>query len=453
MLPTPKSYTASIEVQARMAEVFTRVLLRWFTTQQTFDWFCFWFSFLSKNVVTWWMSYWLRRLRELCLWEFYPVQWTCFRNSAGFVLSLITGRVNLADTLLTSQKRWIAHAQQEFGKWSARWRLGNRFVTIWNYICHHIWNQQRLQAAHRAGICTVQEIFHELRSLKQFVICPADHHPYRAHLCCSRHFHFLLIKRFMAEIFTRCSVGWNTVFSTAHSRSSDCSTAAFAQTSCHQNAKMVPYAYILPKPSKFFESARPIISYTDSWNCRLGQVVGGIVLQLCRSLFHNISLDQDVIQIMEAIHSVFYRSAKWSPSSAWPARSFRFFQSCLQLQDQESCRRIFRGRYRRAGSRVVQIKGQHIPDMISFLLRHSYFMVGRHLFKQVRGASMGSQFAPALCRLVAACQEYIFTKTFEDLISANRLLCNARYVDNRAMIGIGSWRKAPVWSTFTHVEF
>ena len=158
------------------------------------------------------MSYWLRRLRELCLWEFYPVQWTCFRNSAGFVLSLITGRVNLADTLLTSQKRWIAHAQQEFGKWSARWRLGNRFVTIWNYICHHIWNQQRLQAAHRAGICTVQEIFHELRSLKQFVICPADHHPYRAHLCCSRHFHFLLIKRFMAEIFTRCSVGWNTVF-------------------------------------------------------------------------------------------------------------------------------------------------------------------------------------------------------------------------------------------------
>ena len=67
-----------------------RVLLRWFTTQQTFDWFCFWYSFLSKNVVTWWMSYWLRRLRELCLWEFYPVQWTCFRNSAGFVLSLIT---------------------------------------------------------------------------------------------------------------------------------------------------------------------------------------------------------------------------------------------------------------------------------------------------------------------------------------------------------------------------
>lgn len=57
--------------------------------------------------------------------------------------------------------------------------------------------------------------------------------------------------------------------------------------------------------STLFESARPIISYTDSWNCWLGQVVGGIVLQPCRSLFHNISLDQDASQIMETTHSVF----------------------------------------------------------------------------------------------------------------------------------------------------
>ena len=195
--------------------------------------------------------------------------------------------MNLADTLLTSQKRWIAHAQQEFGKWSARWRLGNRFVTIWNYICHHIWNQQRLQAAHRAGICTVQEIFHELRSLKQFVICPADHHPYRAHLCCSRHFHFLLIKRFMAEMFTRCSVGWNTVFPRLI-QDLQIALPPHSRKLVSSNAKC-PYTYILPKPSKFFESARPIISYTDSWNCRLGQVVGGMFFNFaarCFTIYH-----------------------------------------------------------------------------------------------------------------------------------------------------------------------
>ena len=160
-------------------------------------------------------------------------------------------------------------------------------LSLWNYICHHIWNQQRLQAAHRAGICTVQEIFHELRSLKQFVICPADHHPYRAHLCCSRHFHFLLIKRFMAEIFTRCSVGWNTVFPRLI-QDLQIALPPHSRKLVSSNAKC-PYAYILPKPSKFFESARPIISYTDSWNCRLGQVVGGMFFNFaarCFTIYH-----------------------------------------------------------------------------------------------------------------------------------------------------------------------
>jgi hypothetical protein len=107
----------------------------------------------------------------------------------------------------------------------------------------------------------------------------------------------------MAEIFTRCSVGWNTVFPRLI-QDLQIALPPHSRKLVSSNAKC-PYAYILPKPSKFFESARPIISYTDSWNCRWGQVVGGIVLQLCRSLFHNISLDHDVIQIMEAIHSVF----------------------------------------------------------------------------------------------------------------------------------------------------
>ena len=125
----------------------------------------------------------------------------------------------------------------------------------------------------------------------------------------------------------------------------------------------------------------------------------------------------------------------------------------FQLQDRESAQRIFRGRYRRAGNRTTQVSLIHLPAMVSFLLRNSYFMVGRHLFKQVQGASMGSHFAPALCGLVAACQEHIFSKTFEDMIAANRLLCNTRYVDNRAMMGFGSWRCSPIWSVFTHAEF
>jgi hypothetical protein len=60
------------------------------------------------------------------------------------------------------------------------------------------------------------------------------------------------------------------------------------------------------KTSKhFFEAACPIIAYTNSWNNRLGEVIGGIVLQLIRSLFHGTSLDKAVVQIMRAIHCFF----------------------------------------------------------------------------------------------------------------------------------------------------
>ena len=66
---------------------------------------------------------------------------------------------------------------------------------------------------------------------------------------------------------------------------------------------------------------------------------------------------------------------------------------------------------------------------------------------------MGSHFAPALCGLVAACQEYCFQKAFRDLINSHNLLLNARYVDNRAMVGMPFWRDSYHWNSFTREDF
>ena len=75
------------------------------------------------------------------------------------------------------------------------------------------------------------------------------------------------------------------------------------------------------------------------------------------------------------------------------------------------------------------------------------------LFQQIQGASMGSHFAPAMCGLVAACQEYCFQKAFRDLINSHNLLLNARYVDNRAMVGMPFWRDSYHWNSFTREDF
>ena len=52
-----------------------------------------------------------------------------------------------------------------------------------------------------------------------------------------------------------------------------------------------------------------------------------------------------------------------------------------------------------AGRGYLNIKLSDIPKMVIFLLKHSYLTVGNHVFRQIQGASMGSQFAPALCGL------------------------------------------------------
>jgi len=101
----------------------------------------------------------------------------------------------------------------------------------------------------------------------------------------------------------------------------------------------------------------------------------------------------------------------------------------------------------------MNIKLSEIPTMVIFLLQHSYLTVGNYVFRQIQGASMGSQFAPALCGLVAAFQEYCFFKAFQGMKTFNRLLRNSRYVDNRVMMHFPEWRQQPPWNIFTKLDF
>ena len=95
----------------------------------------------------------------------------------------------------------------------------------------------------------------------------------------------------------------------------------------------------------------------------------------------------------------------------------------------------------------------HIPKIAEFLLKHSYFTVGGLVFRQIQGASMGSHFAPALCGLVAAFQEYCFHKAFQGMRTHHRLLHNSRYVDNRVLLHFPGWRDSYPWNLFTQLDF
>ena len=94
--------------------------------------------------------------------------------------------------------------------------------------------------------------------------------------------------------------------------------------------------------------------------------------------------------------------------------------------------RNFRGHWRSQSKQFREFKLTHIRDLVKFLLHNSFFHIGAQAFRQHRGASMGSQWAPILCSAVALMREYNFFQVYPMLLSQPYFA--HRYVDNRALI-------------------
>ncbi len=337
----------------------------------------------------------------------------------------------------------MEQGQRTLYKWKERWQVPNRFRHLWNLVLHQAWESQllNLKQSHDLMATRHKQIHQEIRMLKRFVLCPADHHPHQTFVACPTHYHLLLQKTyFQADVFELCTVG-PLALRDRLSQLARQELPNIVQTLINPEG-ILPYAYILPKPSKMFEKARPIISYMLSRNPKLGQLVGALVYELCRSIFDGLQLDRTVQDIITAIQKTFADIPEDVELDLQQQDLSGFFNSVphsrmieavtyavnryiahkgvapnsklstsLALEDRTQ--RIFRGRFRQAGKKYLAIQLDHIPKITDFLLRHSYFTVGGLVFRQIQGASMGSHFAPALCGLVAAFQEYCFHKAFQ----------------------------------------
>ena len=82
----------------------------------------------------------------------------------------------------------------------------------------------------------------------------------------------------------------------------------------------------------------------------------------------------------------------------------------------ERALRTFRGHWRSQSKQHREIKLADKPALVQYLLNRSYFHVGVQVFKQHRGASMGSQWAPILCSAAALMRENIFAHMYPTLL-------------------------------------
>ena len=226
--------------------------------------------------------------------------------------------------------------------------------------------------------------------------------------------------------------------------------------------KGLPAARILPKGSKHFSKARPIIAYTKCWRTKASSFLATALYSVMQILFppgstlnvnsvvnalqfawrhlqhmdpddeEQVMIQQDLIGFFNSVPHSFICSALQLMTYTWQEH-FGQPAEDLTFQGKTGIRglRIFKGQRRFRGSNTKVLRIQHVMELTQFLLQSAYFKVGLDTYCQIQGACMGSLLAPVLCALVAAEQKFLTTRSLRTHLADAGLLRSFRYADNR----------------------
>ena len=105
-------------------------------------------------------------------------------------------RLNLQDCTWPTSQQWMEQGQNSFAQWRKRWRLPSHTQHQWNLHLHLLWqeHERHLQQGQDNRVQKCRRISTEIRMLRRYVLCPADHHPHQTFISCPCHYHHLLNK-------------------------------------------------------------------------------------------------------------------------------------------------------------------------------------------------------------------------------------------------------------------
>ena len=163
------------------------------------------------------------------------------------------------------------------------------------------WNELLKEHSHNIQqdlFWTAETLQHTARALKPWVVIPAPHFPSRAHVICPTLFSTLLHRTFCTgKVFalaTQPAVPFRThVVTTTH----PCLQQQYSWG--FRLHDPLPTARILPKPSKDWLKARPIISFFRTWASPLLTVFGALIFELTKNNFPHVPGQlpvQDLVQ-------------------------------------------------------------------------------------------------------------------------------------------------------------
>ena len=243
-------------------------------------------------------------------------------------------------------------------------------------------------------------------------------------------------------------------------------------------------ARILPKPTKNWQKARPIISFFRTWAAPF-TVFGALIFELTKVTFPDIP---GQLSVQELVQQLWDALSKADPAEYihlvsqdlsgffTPIPTERFHQALqvlLHRYDQvvglrrssqwsvyelksDHRRRMFKGKWRHQTKVPRTFREQDLRYLLDFVIDNSHFEINGYLFRQERGVAMGSPAAPPLCNLVATVEDFFWHQTTRSLrfrMPDVGVIWHERYVDNRFIQLRDSAPQSPVLRNFLSLEF
>ena len=383
---------------------------------------------------------------------------------------------HMAEEISPSWRHFFHHNTYQFEQWLHRWKLSHSLIQYWQAF---ILTQWKIYKQNSLGQTQkqIQRLQHRLRS---FVVSPSDHFPHSLTLHCPAQWQYLVNRTFLdTSVFLRCQAYPIPLLKHIQQNIPDWIMQHYKWG--FKFGSTLSTAYILPKPSRLFQKARPIVDYSRAWCRPIGSALATALYEILQVVYSDLLSVTDIKSVLHAIAKLFSHQDytygeltveqediagfynQVDHSRMLQAVQFavcRFcelqgqtFDSFLNIHQETTERtlRIFRGFWRSHSHKYRPICLAHIQPLSQYLLNHSYFSIGGTVFQQRRGASMGSQWAPIFCSAVALLREWIFHSYFQ--VFRTNMNFHHRYVDNRLILATDIDRASLDFDLFWRLDF
>ena len=321
----------------------------------------------------------------------------------GFASDLFPGlmlsEAHLQDTVWPDERHFLNHSVTQMERWLHAWHLPSHLHFEWQHFFRQEWDRHaERQTTHNTGWSSA-EVSAFRRFTKGFIVGPGDHFPHTAILSCPCHYHHLLLKTFMpapatsTPVFQPLRHGIQLI----RTRLRDTWPPHLLQRyrwGLHWDRRL-PSAYILPKHSRDWSKARPIVSYTQTACAPLSQTVASAIFCLLQIVFPELTALSDVLPLLRRIWKILQQHDPTDDLILFQQDIAGFFNFVthprmvstveflvsryaslqgLDLQDdpilslaqhqQERLQRVFRGRWRKTSRAYHSLHLRDLPDLV-----------------------------------------------------------------------------------------